>query len=48
MEEDDTDTVFSFDSVNALHLNDGNRHGEEGIVTEAVDLALVWYDTCVW
>jgi hypothetical protein len=39
--EDDTDTVFTFDSADAAsHLHDGN-HGEEGSVTEAVDLALV-------
>ena len=38
---DDTDTVFTFDSADAAsHLHDGN-HGEEGSVTEAVDLALV-------
>jgi hypothetical protein len=38
--EEDTDTVFTFDSADASHLHDGN-HGEEGSVTEAVDLALV-------
>ena len=38
--EGDTDSVFTFDSADASHLHDGN-HGEEGSVTEAVDLALV-------
>jgi hypothetical protein len=40
--EGDTDSVFTFDSADASHLHDGN-HGEEGSVTEAVDLALVSY-----
>ena len=38
--EDDTDTVFTFESADASHLHDG-FDGEECSVTDAVDLALV-------